>query len=169
MQIVFPLFVTLAIETGIYILFRQRSLKLFIFVSILNVILNVSMNIGLSFVNDNKLYWIILSCSEIATTLIEGFALSLIMKEKIKKMLLLSFIANAASFLVGLIFFFTPIYQTRITIIIVTIVFGLIYLFNYFIVFTMFVRHYREKDHKANRDGDKEEYKASDNDINNPS
>ena len=127
------------------------------------------MNIGLSFVNDNKLYWIILACSEVATTLIEGFALSLIMKEKIKKMLLLSLIANAASFLVGLAFFPTSIYQTRIAIIVVSAAFLAIYLFNYFFVFTMFVRHYREKDNKANRNSDEEESKTTDNNINNPS
>ena len=117
---------------------KHRNMKLFIVVSLLNLLLNPAMNIGLSYINDKTIYWIVLSISEVTTTLIESLVIYLVMRFKYLRVLLFAFIANATSFVIGLSLSF--LYQTKIAAIIVSsLLFG-VYLFTYgFILLTMLI------------------------------
>ena len=156
MNLLLPLAITLAIETGVYMILKHRDMKLFVFVSILNIVLNLSMNFGLSFIQDEVIYWIVLGTSEVTTVFIETTAIYFFLKEKYRRILLYSFIANLASFLIGLAL--TPIYQTVIAAIVVTCVFLLVYLFTFgFILFCYLNNQFRQKEdanHSATHDGD---------------
>ena len=127
LQILFPLAITLAIETPIYLLLKWRDLKLFVIVSVLNILLNVTMNISLMFISDVTAYYAVLISYEIITTLVESLIIFLLMRFKYWKVLLFAIGANIASFLVG--YFLQPVYQTKITIIVLTVIFLFAYLF----------------------------------------
>ena len=127
LQILFPLAITLAIETPIYLLLKWRDLKLFIIASVLNLLLNITMNISLMFISDVTAYYAVLISYEIITTLVESLIIFLLMKFKYWKVLLFAIAANIASFLVG--YFLQPVYQTKITIIVLTVIFLFAYLF----------------------------------------
>lgn len=152
MTILLPLAITLALETGIYMILKHRDFKLLVVVSLLNIILNPLMNIGLCYITDNTLYWVILSLSEIATVLLEAAVITLIFKMRFTKVLLFAFLANLLSFSVGLILFFTPIYQTKIAAIIVTGLFFSVYLFTYGFTLTSFILNYRHRNDDSRRD-----------------
>ena len=103
MSIVIALMITLAIEVNIFIFLKRDNIFLWLVASIMNVILNVGMNVLLYFMPTTFWYWFTLSVYEIATLIIEGLIIFLIFKYKFFKCLLVSLIANIASFLVGLI------------------------------------------------------------------
>ena len=136
MNVLFPLAITLAVESLIYMLFYKWDKRLFVITSILNVFLNVGMNIGLSFINDIKIYWIILSIAEVLTIMIESFVIYLYKKEKYPKVLLICFIANLLSFLIGLSLF--EVMKMNITPIVLCIIFFIIYIFEF--IYTFFIR-----------------------------
>lgn len=146
MNLILPLSITLAIETGIYMILKHKNLKLFFVVSILNLILNPLMNVGLSYIEEKLIYYLVLSASEIATTLIESLVVYLFIKEKYLKVLLYAAIANITSFLIGFVLTFTPIYQTRITIIVIVVLLLSVYLFTYIVTLLAFMRNYRNRD-----------------------
>ena len=159
MRILLPLFITLAVETAIYMFLKPKDLKLFIVVSVMNLFLNMGMNISLSFIDKQDLYWIVLSSSEVATILIESIIVFLFIKEKFPKVLLFSCIANASSFLVGFLLSLTPIYQTKIAAILVCLLFVVVYLVIYFLVLSMTALRYRNRNNDSGRDEqDKENY-----------
>lgn len=135
MNILLPLAITLAVESLVYMLFFKWDKRVFVITSILNVFLNVGMNIGLSFVSDITIYWIILSIAEVLTVIIESLVIYLYKKEKYPKVLLIAFIANAMSFLIGLSL--SEIYKMNITPIVLTIVFFAIYIFEF--IYTFFI------------------------------
>lgn len=137
MHILFPLSITLAFETAIYMLLKWRDLKLFITVSILNFILNPTMNIALQYVNDDIAYWYLLVISEILTVLIESAVVCVISSFKYPKVLLFAFIANLVSFIIG--YLLLPVYDTKITIIILMVIFFLIYLVIYLLTLIPFI------------------------------
>lgn len=101
MSIVIALMITLAIEVNIFIFLKRDNIFLWLVASIMNVILNVGMNVLLYFMPTTFWYWFTLSVYEISTLIIEGLIIFLIFKYKFFKCLLVSLIANAASFLVG--------------------------------------------------------------------
>ena len=103
MDIVLALMITLAIEVNIFIFLKRDNIFLWLVASIMNVILNVGMNVLLYFMPTTFWYWFTLSIYEIATLIIEGLIVFLIFKYKFFKCLLVSLIANTASFLVGLL------------------------------------------------------------------
>ena len=140
-SILFSLAITLFIETGIYMILKHRDLKLLLIVSVLNLLLNPTMNIIFYFfVPDEKTYWLALVIAEILTTLIESVIVFLFMKFKYWKTLLFAAIANASSLLVGLLL--RPVYETKTTIIVLTSLFFLGYLFTYIFVLVSFTRRY---------------------------
>jgi len=151
MNLILPLSITLAIETGIYMILKHKNLKLFIVVSILNLILNPLMNVGLSYIEEKLIYYLVLSAAEIATILIESLVVYLFIKEKYLKVLLYAAIANISSFLIGFVLTFTPIYQTRITIIVIVVLFLSVYLFIYIVTLLAFIRNYRNRDDNRRR------------------
>lgn len=143
LSIVFPLAVTLVIETGLYMILKHRDLKLFLVVGIMNAILNPTMNIVLLLCGDTQLkYWIILIVGEILTTFIESLVVFLFMKFKYLKILLFAVIANLGSFLIGLAL--EPLYGNKTILIIVTVVFLLIYIAIYLVVLISFFKKNRE-------------------------
>ena len=137
--VIFPLITTLVLETGIYMILKHRDLKLFFVVSIMNLLLNPTMNfILIIFGKDHLSYWLILSIGEVLTTLIESLIIYLFMKFKYLKILLFAVIANAASFVAGLLL--DPIYDYNVVLIIVMVVFSLGYLATYFVVFWSYLK-----------------------------
>ena len=71
--VLFPLVTTLLIETGVYMILKHRDLKLFFVVTVMNLILNPTMNIVLIQFGDTPIkYWVILGVGEALTTLIES-------------------------------------------------------------------------------------------------
>lgn len=149
MIIVLPLAITLAIETGTYIILKHKSLKLFFVVSLLNLILNPIMNFGLLYLTDEVMYYLVLAAAEALTVFIESLFIFLVIKEKYLKVLLYSLIANAVSFLVGFILSFTPIYETVKTVYIVTGVFIVIYLLFYLFIFLSFISNYKKNSNRC--------------------
>lgn len=150
MNIILPLAITLALETGIYMILKHRDIKLLLVVSFLNVVLNMSMNIGLSFIDDKTIYWIVLSISEAVTVILESLVITLIMKFKYLKVLLFSVFANAVSLGVGLLI--QPIYQTKTAVIIACGVFLAIYFFTYGFTLFAFMSNYRNRNNDSSGD-----------------
>lgn len=143
LSILFPLSLTLVIETGLYMILKHRDLKLFLVVSIMNLFLNPTMNIILLLFGDTAIkYWIILSIGEVLTTLIESLVVYIFMKFKYQKILIFAVIANLASFLIGLAFEF--LYENQTALIIATIVLLLGYIAIYLVILLSFIQRNKE-------------------------
>ena len=143
LSILFPLSLTLVIETGLYMILKHRDLKLFLVVSIMNLFLNPTMNIVLLLFGDTAIkYWIILSIGEVLTTLIESLVVYIFMKFKYLKILIFAVIANLASFLIGLAFEF--LYENQTALIIATIVLLLGYIAIYLVILLSFIQRNKE-------------------------
>ena len=141
MLIILPLVITLALETGIYMILKHRDLKLFLVVSGLNIVLNPLMNVCLFALRGSGIYWLSVSTFEILTVLIESLIIFLIMKIKFPKVLLFSFLANALSFGVGISLSF--VYQMKITPIIVGALFLSIYIFTFIFTTLCYINDYK--------------------------
>ena len=124
--ILFPLSLTLLIETVIYMFLKWGDIKLFLVVAISNLVLNTTMNFILLGITDVNIYYAVLISYEIGTTLIEALIIFLFMRFKFWKTLLFAVLANGASFLMG--FLLKDVYQTRTTIIVLTIIFFVLFL-----------------------------------------
>ena len=124
--ILFPLSLTLLIETVIYMFLKWGDIKLFLVVSIANLVLNTTMNFILLSISDINTYNIVLISYEIGTTLLEALIIFLFMRFKFWKVLLFAIAANGASFLMG--FLLRDVYQTRTTIVVLTIIFFALFL-----------------------------------------
>ena len=141
--ILFPLVTTLVLETGIYMILKHRDLKLFLVVSIMNLLLNPAMNIILTFFGDTATkYWLILGIGEVLTTLIESLIVFVFFNFKYLKVLIFAVIANAVSFLVGLAL--DPVYDHVAILIVLFTLFILGYLATYLVVFLDFIKKNRE-------------------------
>ena len=115
----------------------------------MNFILNPLMNLGLFFVEDKELYWLILIVSEVATVFIESLIVCLIMKMDYAKVLFVAFIANLVSFFVGMALNF--LYETKIAAIVVCSLFFVIYLIIFAVVLSSFLTNReRNKDRHSN-------------------
>ena len=133
MEIILALAITIAIEVNLYMILDYKNLKLFVVVSIINIITNSSMNLILLSTRSDFYYYLILSIFEVSVVFLEALVVTLILKYKYTSSLLFSFIANTSSFLVGLLI--NQIVKTNTAVIIAIIVFMIIY-FAGFIVFT---------------------------------
>ena len=143
LSIIFPLAVTLVIETGLYMILKHRDLKLFLVVGIMNLVLNSTMNIILLLCGDTQLkYWLILIIGEVSTTFIESLIVYLFMRFKYLKILLFAVIANLGSFLVGLAL--EPLFGNKTLLIIATIIFLTCYIAIYLVVLIAFFKKNRE-------------------------
>ena len=141
--ILFPLVTTLLFETGIYMILKHRDLKLFLVASIMNLILNLAMNLTLTYLGDTpSKYWLILGIGEVLTTLIESIVVYLFMRFKYLKILLIAVIANVTSFLVGLAV--DPLYDNHVILIIFFVLFMLGYIATYLVVFLDFIKKNKE-------------------------
>lgn len=162
MNIILPLSITLTIETGIYMILKHRDIKLFVITSLLNAILNVAMNVSLSsFTSDMTIYWVLLSAFEVMTILIESLVITFAMKIGYLKVLLFSFIANLTSFLVGL--GLSNVINMKITPIIISVIFVLVYLITFGVVLFSTVSRYRNRDNDCGGDKAKENNSTTEN------
>ena len=125
MEIVIALMITLAVEVNIFIFLDRKNIFLWLVTTAMNIILNVGMNILLYYMPSDFWYWFTLWIYEILTFIIEGFIVFAFFKYKLVKCLLVSLIANAASFLVG--FLINQLPQNEAIQITLLIIFGLIY------------------------------------------
>lgn len=137
--ILFPLSLTLLIETVIYMFLKWGDIKLFLVVAVSNLVLNTTMNFILLGITDVNIYYAVLISYEIGTTLIEALIIFLFMRFKFWKTLLFAVPANGASFLMG--FLLKDVYQTRTTIIVLTIIFFVLFLA--FEIVTIFIHSRR--------------------------
>ena len=143
LSIIFPLAVTLVIETGLYMILKHRDLKLFLVVGVMNLVLNTTMNIVLLLCGDTQLkYWLVLIIGEVSTTFIESLIVYLFMRFKYLKILLFAVIANLGSFLVGLAL--EPLFGNKTLLIIATIIFLTCYIAIYLVVLISFFKKNRE-------------------------
>ena len=143
LSIIFPLAVTLVIETGLYMILKHRDLKLFLVVGVMNLVLNTTMNIVLLLCGDTQLkYWLILIIGEVSTTFIESLIVYLFMRFKYLKILLFAVIANLGSLLVGLAL--EPLFGNKTFLIIATIIFLTCYIAIYLVVLISFFKKNRE-------------------------
>ena len=129
MEIILALMITLAIEVNIFIFLERKSIFLWLAATGMNIVLNVGMNVLLYYMPTEFWYWFTLWVYEILTFIVEGFIVFAIFKYKLVKCLLVSLIANAASFLVG--FAINQIPQNVTIQIILLIAFGVIYLVGF--------------------------------------
>lgn len=136
MNILFPLSITLLFETSIYMILNYRSLKLFFVASLMNIILNVSMNLLLSITRIPDEYYVVVAVYEVCTLFAESIILWITMRIKYWKTLLFSFLANSTSFWVGLVFT-AYVYPHKTAAIIVCSVFFGLYLLLFAFVFAV--------------------------------
>ena len=126
MEIFLALMITLAVEVNIFIFLDKKNIFLWLTATVMNIVLNVGMNILLYYMPTEFWYWFTLWVYEISTFIIEGFIVFAVFRYKLIKCLLVSLIANAASFLVGYtINLFMPKEAVQIVLL---IVFSVIYL-----------------------------------------
>lgn len=142
-DILLPLSITLVIETGIYMILKHKDLKLFVVVSLMNVVLNLGMNIALHFAHDEATYWMFLTFFEVVTIVLESVILMLAMKFLFLRCLLFSIHANVISFAVGVLLL--PVYEMKITPIILSVIFLLIYLVTFGVVLFSAVRSHAKR------------------------
>lgn len=104
LSLLFPLSITLLIEPLVSSLSKRFSFFVMITSFVVNLFSNLSMNIVLSFQQDVTIYNIILYSWEIGTVILETLIIFSINKTGFLKTLLFVFLANLASFLIGLLF-----------------------------------------------------------------
>lgn len=103
MNIILSLMITLAVEVNIYLVLNHKSFKLFATASLMNIVLNLTMNIILIRLPDLFWYLLILGIYEVTTIFVEALIIHFIFKYPFIRCLIVSTCANAASFLVGLL------------------------------------------------------------------
>ena len=126
MEIILALMITLAVEVNIYIFLDKKNIFLWLAASIMNVILNVSMNTFVYLIHSEYGQLLYFVFFEIGTFIVEALILFLIFKYKIWKCFLFAFIANVSSLMIGLLVNRWVITDT--TKIILLVIFGMIYL-----------------------------------------
>ena len=144
MEIILALAITLAIEVNLYMILDYKNLKLFVVVSIINIITNSSMNLILLTIRSDFYYYLILSIFEVGVVFLEALVVTLILKYKYTSSLLFSFIANTSSFLVGLLI--NQIVKTNTAMIIAIIIFMVIYFTGFVLFTTISAKEYEKRE-----------------------
>ena len=144
MEIILALAITLAIEVNLYMILDYKNLKLFVVVSIVNIITNSSMNLILLSTRSGFYYYLILSIFEVSVVFLEALVVTLILKYKYTSSLLFSFIANTSSFLVGLLI--NQIVKTNTAMIIAIIIFMVIYFVGFGVFANIAAKEYEKRE-----------------------
>ena len=144
MEIILALAITLAIEVNLYMILDYKNLKLFVVVSIINIITNSSMNLILLTTRSDFYYYLILSIFEVSVVFLEALVVTLILKYKYTSSLLFSFIANTSSFLVGLLI--NQIVKTNTAMIIAIIIFMVIYFVGFGVFANIAAKEYEKRE-----------------------
>jgi len=102
--LILPLLLTLVIEVPIYFLFNKQSIKYLLVVYSMNIVLNVLMNCILLFVfSATSAYFDALIVMELIVFILEAFAIYWFKNIRFKA-LLIAYVANSVSLLIGLLF-----------------------------------------------------------------
>ena len=144
MEIILALTITLAIEVNLYMILDYKNLKLFIVVSIINIITNSSMNLILLTTRNDFYYYLILSIFEVSVVFLEALVVTIILKYKYTSSLLFSLIVNVSSFLMGLLI--NQIVKTNTAVIIAIIVFMVIYFIGFGIFANIAAKEYEKRE-----------------------
>lgn len=164
--ILFALAVTLFVETIIYYLVIDRTKKLLVTISVMNILFNLSMNLLLMLAPNVDIYYLMLLIFEVVTLLAEALVLTLVLKLSYKKALSFSFVANFLSFVFGTSFYSLgfideikgPSWWTLVlSYIIVISLYGLLFLFT----------HHNNNDNNNRDENNKEQTdEADDEEVN---
>lgn len=150
LDLLFALSITLMIEPIIISSMRKFDLKLFITSLGLNIVLNTTMNFLLIILNQDH-YYVYLAIFEFATVIIETLMIFMINKTDLQRTLLMTLLANLASFLVGFILNKVAIYKN--VELILTIIFFVITCGLLAFTAVLFALHYEDnKNHQATDD-----------------
>lgn len=101
LNIIFALLLTLVIETFIYVFVKPYDIKLFITVTVMNLVLNPLMNLTLLNMASLQQYTVWLTIFECLTVVIEATVLYFIVKIRLPKAFIFAFIANIVSYGIG--------------------------------------------------------------------
>lgn len=151
MELIYPLLVTLVIETPIYFfLLKKKSFLYFIILLIMNVISNLSFNLCYGYLTNNALWFLIIG--EIIVFLLETLVIKILkLYGSILKCLIISFICNSASLLVGLILnYIIKISANNNTYFVICIILSIIYLFEFLFIFVLSIIKNRKINDSAN-------------------
>ena len=99
--IIFSLLITLCFEGMIYALFSNFSFKTYLALFIANIVLNLTMNIILTSIEDYSLYISVLTLFEVMTFITETFIFSLFFTAPIWYSIIVALTANMLSLMVG--------------------------------------------------------------------
>ena len=150
LDLLFALSITLMIEPIIISSMKKFDLKLFITSLGLNIVLNTTMNFLLIILNQDH-YYVYLAIFEFATVIIETLMIFMINKTDLQRTLLMTLLANLASFLVGFILNKVAIYKN--VELILTIIFFVITCGLLAFTAVLFALHYEDnKNHQATDD-----------------
>lgn len=96
------LLITIIIELLVLVVLREKNYKVYILSVFLNLFTNLSLNVGIQFVNP-KSYFLVVGILEVLIVLIEACGYNIIYKNY-KKSLQVAVSCNIMSFLLGFIF-----------------------------------------------------------------
>lgn len=100
-NIILPLVITILSELFIILLFRVKKINIYITSLCINLITNLSLNLALHHAGYDY-YYIVLYILEVIVFIIEGIVYYLLTKN-FKRAMLLSFVCNLFSYLIGLL------------------------------------------------------------------
>lgn len=123
MDILLALSITLMVELLIISLFFFKDIKVFISLSLANIVLNLTMNLLIRLMSNDFAYYLFLVLFEIGTVVVEALVLIFICKKSVIKSLLISLLANSSSLSVGLLInSFNPDNKTKMILFITFVV-----------------------------------------------
>lgn len=95
------LIITIIIELLMLFVLGEKNYKIFLLSILINIITNISLNIGIQFINPQYFY-VLVGILEVVIAFIEAAGYNLIYKDY-KKSLRVSCLCNAASYLLGFV------------------------------------------------------------------
>ena len=95
------LIITIITELLVLLVKREKNYRVYLLSIPINIITNISLNIGIQFINSES-YYLIVGILEVIIVFIEASGYNLIYKDY-KKSLRVAFLCNVASYLLGFI------------------------------------------------------------------
>lgn len=126
MIIVFHLFLTLALELLVYAFGDRFRFKSVIALFTANIILNTTMNILATQMNNEQSYLVFIICAEIFTFVTEAFVYFLFTDKKLWYCFVIAFTANILSLTIGNLFNQTGLVYKNGVVLPITVVFAFI-------------------------------------------
>lgn len=96
------LIITIFIEILALLLQKEKNYKVYLLSIFINILTNISLNVGIQFINPNN-YYLIVGILELIIVIIEASVYNLLYKDY-KKSLRVAFLCNVSSYLLGFIF-----------------------------------------------------------------